>query len=129
MNYRNFFKLFSIGAIGYSILEIIWRGYTHWSMAITGGFCFTFLCRLYRIMSQFSSIIKKCICGSIVITATEFISGLIFNKCLKLKVWNYSRHKFNIIGQICPFFSFLWFVLCLFIIPLCSFLNKKVDLM
>ena len=28
------------GAISYSLLEIIWRGFTHWSMFVLGGLCF-----------------------------------------------------------------------------------------
>ena len=29
--------LFSIGAMGYGLIEILWRGYTHWSMLTAGG--------------------------------------------------------------------------------------------
>ena len=29
--------LFFLGGIGYAGLEILWRGYTHWTMALTGG--------------------------------------------------------------------------------------------
>ena len=34
--------LFSIGAMGYGLIEILWRGYTHWSMLTAGGICFMF---------------------------------------------------------------------------------------
>ena len=128
MNCRNFFKIFSIGAVGYSIIEILWRGYTHWSMALTGGFCFSALCKLYRKMNRKTRLIKKCICGSFVITASEFLSGLIFNKLLRLNVWDYSDRKLNIAGQICPYFSFLWCILCLFVTQICDFVNKKLEL-
>ena len=98
MNYRNFFKLFSIGAVGYSMLEVIWRGYTHWSMSLTGGFCFATLFKLYNKMNTKACMIKKCICGSIVITASEFLAGIIFNIILKFNVWDYSNKKLNIAG-------------------------------
>ena len=29
--------VFAIGAVSYSLIEILWRGYTHWTMMITGG--------------------------------------------------------------------------------------------
>ena len=32
--------IFVVGEIGYSLLEILWRGYTHWTMSLTGGLCF-----------------------------------------------------------------------------------------
>lgn len=124
MDYRNFFKIFSIGAIGYCTLEKIWRGYTHWSMAITGGFCFTLLNRLFSKIDN-NTTTKKCICGGIVITATEFIAGVIFNLLLKLNVWDYSDKKFNIAGQICPFYTLLWCILCHPVTRLCHYINKS----
>ena len=36
------FMLFSIGAVGYGLIEVMWRGYTHWSMLGAGGICFVF---------------------------------------------------------------------------------------
>lgn len=33
-------SVFSIGAVGYSLLEILWRGNTHWTMTLAGGICF-----------------------------------------------------------------------------------------
>ena len=33
-------SVFSIGAAGYSLLEILWRGNTHWTMTLAGGICF-----------------------------------------------------------------------------------------
>lgn len=124
MNYRYFFKIFSIGAIGYSIIEILWRGYTHWSMALTGGFCFSALYRFYTKISKKTSTLKKCVCGGIIITATEFVSGIIFNKILKLNVWDYSKNRLNISGQICPLYSLLWCLLSCPIVCLCKALNK-----
>ena len=32
--------VYSIGAVGYGIIEVLFRGYTHWSMLIAGGLCF-----------------------------------------------------------------------------------------
>ena len=32
-----YFILFGMGAFGYGLIEIMWRGYTHPSMALAGG--------------------------------------------------------------------------------------------
>lgn len=32
--------LFLFGGISYCLIEISWRGYTHWTMGIVGGLCF-----------------------------------------------------------------------------------------
>ena len=39
-NFKKYSLFFTIGAIGYAAIEIIWRGFTHWSMMIAGGLCF-----------------------------------------------------------------------------------------
>ncbi len=41
-------------------------------------------------------------------TAIEYIAGLIFIKGMKIKLWDYSNQWGNIQGIICPLFSFLW---------------------
>ena len=43
-------------------------------------------------------------------TFIEFIAGLIFIKGLKIKLWDYSDRKGNIMGIICPIFSLVWLV-------------------
>jgi len=45
------------------------------------------------------------------ITVIEFISGLILNVWLGLNMWDYSNMPGNILGQICPQFTILWFFL------------------
>ena len=40
----------------------------------------------------------------------EFIGGLIFVKGFKIKLWDYTNMKGNILGIICPVFSLIWFV-------------------
>lgn len=40
---KRFFRHVPIGVVGgliYMGIEIIWRGYTHWTMGILGGLCF-----------------------------------------------------------------------------------------
>ena len=41
-------------------------------------------------------------------TLIEFVAGLIFIKWLKIKLWDYSDRKGNIMGVICPSFSLIW---------------------
>lgn len=46
----------------------------------------------------------------VAMTVIEFIAGLIFIKGMKLKLWDYTNRKGNIMGIICPLFSFFWLV-------------------
>lgn len=43
-------------------------------------------------------------------TFIEFVAGLIFIKGFKVKLWDYSNRKGNIMGIICPSFSLIWLV-------------------
>lgn len=112
------------GGAAYGLIEILWRGKTHWSMVLTGGFCFTLLNSLYSRYRDMR-LMKKCVLGGAVITACEFICGLIVNIKLGLNVWDYSDMKFNIKGQICPLYSVLWVLLCLPICLICRLINRK----
>ncbi|MGN1058868.1 MAG: hypothetical protein ACI4QW_00430 [Clostridia bacterium] len=122
--HRELAVVWSIGSFGYGLLEILWRGYTHWSMLLTGGVCFRSIYALNkRIRSK--CIFKKCFLFSCVITGWEFISGCIFNKALKLSVWDYSNRPGNLLGQICPLYSLLWFFLGFPLVFLCNVLKSK----
>ncbi len=113
--------VFSLGGILYTMIEYLWRGYSHWTMMLTGSVCFF---SLYRLFNHFKniSVPQKCILGSGVITFVEFIVGCIVNLKLKMGVWDYSNMKFNLCGQICVLYSVLWGLLS---IP-ASILAKKL---
>ena len=62
---------FSVGAAGYSALEIAVRGHTHWTMAVLGGLCLCALCVIARSFSH-RSIVFQAALGAAFITAAEF---------------------------------------------------------
>lgn len=96
----------------YSLLEILWRGYTHWTMAVTGGVCMLLLNGVNRLCSRWA-LVFRCLTGSAIITSIEFVVGLIVNRAAGLAVWDYSDMPGNLLGQICPAFSAMWFLLCI----------------
>lgn len=114
-----------IGSSGYYALETLWRGFSHWTMAVAGGICFPLLYRMNKNLHH-ESFFKRCAFGSVIITVIEFITGCIVNRKLKWKVWDYSKQKFNILGQICPLFTFLWFLLCIPVLLFANHLRKKL---
>lgn len=118
--------LFSFGALGYGLLEILWRGYTHWSMLTAGGLCFAFFGTLADKFKKTHIIIKAMI-GSVFITTIELIFGVLFNIVLKKNVWNYSKMPFNFLGQICALYSFFWFLLSLAFIPIAKIVKRKLN--
>lgn len=114
---------FLMGYFIYSLIEIINRGYTHWTMALTGGFV---LAILYAVNSRRTmTLIKSCFIGAVIITSIEFTVGVFDNIIMHWNVWDYSDMPFNILGQICPHFSLYWFLLCIPSYYLCMLIRKK----
>lgn len=48
---------------------------------------------------------------TLLMTLLEYVTGSIFIKGLKVKLWDYSDRKGNIQGIICPLFSLIWGVI------------------
>ena len=62
----------------------------------------------FGITNQAVDIILHVLIIGVGMTVIEFIAGLIFIKGLKIKLWDYSNRKGNIMGIICPTFSVIW---------------------
>ena len=118
-----YFCVFSLGGLLYSFIEILWRGHTHWTMGLTGGAA---LLGIYAVNEKYKRLplFLRCLCGCGIITALEFFVGLLVNKIFRLHVWDYSHQPFNIFGQICPLFSFAWFLLSFPACHLCDRVQK-----
>ncbi len=104
---KNDGKIFALGAAGYFLLETLWRGHSHWSMAVAGGISLLCMVKIFRKLKDVPLYFKSLI-GGMVITAIEFVFGVVFNIILGMSVWDYSSVPGNILGQICPVFSLLW---------------------
>jgi len=110
--------IYIIGGLIYGASEILWRGFTHWTMIVTGGFCAAVLYILFNYTKMF--FIKKLILGAVLITTIEYIVGIIVNVFLRWKIWDYSSEKYNLLGQICPRFTFYWLLMCIPAFFLCK---------
>lgn len=111
--------VFLAGGVIYNLIEMLWRGFTHWSMTIAGGLCVLIIHLLNQRMRE-RSMGFRCVLGCAVITGVEFAVGVVVNLMLGLNVWDYSGMYGNVLGQICPAFSCMWFLLSC---PVCGFSN------
>ena len=102
--------MFAFGAAVYSLIETLWRGYTHWSMSVTGGACMATFYALSDLLKRRSAL-GKCAVGAAVITLYEYVAGCVVNLKMGWNIWDYSQLPGNLKGQICPLFSFFWFLL------------------
>lgn len=115
--------LFLIGAAAYALIEVAFRGYTHWTMAVLGGILFLLLGGLNEWIPWEMPLALQCVIGAVIVTVAEFIAGLILNVWLGLGIWDYSDVPGNILGQICPQFIFAWLGLSLVAIILDDWLR------
>lgn len=98
-----------IGGIIYGGLELLFRGYTHWTMVLLGGICFAAVGLLNEVIPWEMPLSVQMLCGGIIITALEFCCGCIVNLWLGWEVWDYSDEWGNLLGQICPKFAAVWY--------------------
>lgn len=102
--------LFYLGGMCYAGLELLWRGFTHWSMFILGGICFVLVGNLKRWRRQrpLPLLVTE---AALLITLLELACGLLVNR--SYRVWDYRHLPGNFLGQICLPFTLLWVPLSL----------------
>lgn len=101
--------LFVFGGLAYFGLEVLFRGHSHWTMFVLGGFLFLILGELNEGLLEWDTpLIWQGVLGSAIVTGAELVTGMILNVWLGLGVWDYSGMPFNYKGQICLPFGILW---------------------
>ena len=126
---RPWFKalaLFLTGGEAYTVVELLWRGWTHPSMFLLGGVCFLVLGALNEYLPWEMPLAAQVVIGDVLVTVLELATGLIVNVWLGLGVWDYSNLPGNLWGQICPQFMALWIPLVLVAILLDDLLRWRL---
>lgn len=117
---------FALGAIAYGLVEIAARGYTHWTMLLTGGAVMVLINLINQ--SQNLSLPLRCVLGATVITSLEFFVGMSVNVALGWNVWDYSDKALNLWGQICPQFCLGWLFISIPAFGLSNVIRKRFSL-
>ena len=107
-------KYYTLGTLGgtvYVFIELLWRGYSHWSMFLLGGICFVALGLINEVIPWEMPLTAQMFIGCAIITALEFITGCIVNLWLGWDVWDYSELPYNLLGQISVVSSVGWYFL------------------
>ncbi|WP_303330350.1 putative ABC transporter permease [Bacteroides acidifaciens] len=126
MKIKNVIKmvvLLLIGGTTYFSIEMLWRGHSHWTMALVGGVCFILIGAINEYLPWELGMIQQAFIGASIVTAVELIAGLILNVWLKLGIWDYSNMPFNLWGQICLPFFFAWLALSIVAIVIDDYLR------
>jgi len=94
---------FLLGAVGYPMIEVMYRRRTHPSMALAGGIAVAIL---HRISKTDRLLWQQALLGGLLITGVEFAIGKGFNR--HFRIWDYRRTPLNVQGQICLPFTLVW---------------------
>ena len=107
---KEYATVFAVGAALYSLIEILWRGHTHWTMAAAGGVCLLLVHRCNERHADLG-LLSRCSLSSFYITGVEFAAGWLLNVRLHMMIWDYSGKYLNVMGQICPEYWAYWYIL------------------
>lgn len=82
-------------------------------MVLLGGLAFVLIGLINNIIPWKMKLQIQVILGTVIVTALEFVVGIIVNHWLGWNVWDYSNIPLNLMGQICLPYSLLWVPLVL----------------
>ena len=114
--------LFVLGSFGGWIIELVFRKIVHKRWVNPGflsgpylpiyglGLVILYIAAIIElpIDSFFLTTIIKILAIGFVMTAIEYIAGILFIKTMGIRLWDYSKRIGNINGIICPLFSIIW---------------------
>lgn len=110
----------------YLLIELAWRGHTHWTMLPLAAVIFVCAGLLDEVEDP-PSVWVQVVIGTAIATALELAAGLVLNVWLGLGVWDYSNLPGNLWGQICPQFTAAWAALMFISIRLENAMHRIVS--
>lgn len=116
--------LFYLGGMIYTGLELLWRGFSHWSMFLLGGLCFLVIGGLGRVRQPLP-LPARTVAAAGIVTVLELGCGLLVNR--EYQVWDYRHLPLNYHGQICLPFTLLWIPVSFAAIVVYERMEKGLD--
>ena len=122
--------IFIISGFIYTALELLWRGYTHWTMFVCAGICGLAMANINNNWLKFDTDFRiQVVAGALVCTAMEFIFGIIFNG--DFTIWDY-RGLWGTIhwlgDQVNILFFGVWILISIFGLPFLDWIQWKLGL-
>ena len=100
--------LWFVGGCLYYGFEVVFRGFSHWSMFVLGGICMCFCAWQGSVRQWQDPLWVQLLRCMDCITSCEFITGIIVNKWMGWHVWDYTGMPLQLFGQICVPFMLLF---------------------
>ena len=110
-NLAEYLFLFWLGGSVYIEIELLYRGYTHWSMFVLAGIVFITVGWMNEcIFDWYTRFSWQVLIATLWATGLEYTCGVILRH-FGLQVWDYSNVPLNVDGLICVPFMFVWAML------------------
>ncbi len=104
--------MFLLGCAFYTLIEMIWRGYSFRAMSLAGGIIFLAGGTLNDRFSWKMDLLLQCLMIAVMITTLEAVVGNIDYYFLHQNMWDYSNMPLSFFHhKICVPFTILWFFL------------------
>ncbi len=71
------------------------------------------ICNIFSHIKNDYNIIWTFFIAMLMLSILEFVTGLVLDKIFHMKLWDYSKYKFNVRGYICMQYSVMWGLLFL----------------
>ena len=125
-----FMIIFVISGFIYIMLELFWRGRTHWTMFLCAGLCGLVIANVNNNLLNFETDFRiQVIVSALCCTIFEFLFGLIFNG--DFSIWDY-RETWGTIhwlgDQVNILFFGVWLLISLFALPFLDWMQWKLGL-
>ena len=122
--------IFVISGFIYTMLELIWRGRTHWTMFLCAGLCGLVIANINNNWLEFDTDFRIQVFVSALMCSTfEFFFGIIFNE--DFSIWDYrgmwgTVHALG--DQVNVIFFGIWIIISVFALPFLDWLQWKLGL-
>jgi len=122
--------IFVTSGLIYIMLELLWRGHSHWTMFLCAGLCGLVMANVNNNLLKFDTDFRiQIFVSALCCTAFEFLFGIIFNG--DFTIWDY-RGMWGTIhwlgDQINILFFGVWLLISIFALPFLDWMQWKLGL-
>ena len=122
--------IFLVSGFIYTMLELMWRGRTHWTMFLCAGLCGLVMANINNNLLEFNTdFLEQVFVSALCCTTFEFLFGIIFNG--DFSIWDYRGlwGTIHVLGdQVNILFFGIWIIISFFSLLFLDWLQWKLKL-
>ena len=121
--------IFVTSGLIYIVLELLWRGRTHWTMFLCAGLCGLVMANINNNWLEFDTDFRiQVFVSALMCSTSEFFFGIMFNG--DFSIWDY-RGMWGTIhalgDQVNIIFFGIWIIISVFGLPLLDWIQWKLE--